>query len=75
MTPEVLYYTRIICIIMAIFTLFAIICYIFLPCIYAFYNNCLPDKDTISCCCIYNKNTDSATVVPVEDDEFRESPV
>ncbi len=74
MTPEVLYYTRIICIIMAIFTLFAIVCYIFLPCIYAFYDNCLPDKDTLYCC-LSNKITNATVVVPVENDESEYSAV
>ena len=74
MTPEVLYYARIICIIMSLIALFAIICYIFLPCIYAFYYNCLPDKDSI-CCCLSNKITNATVVVPVEDDELTESPV
>ena len=74
MTPEVLYYARIICIIMSLIALFAIICYIFLPCIYAFYNNCLPGKDTI-CCCLSNKITNATVVVPVEDGELTDSPV
>lgn len=74
MTPEVLYYTRIICIIMAFIVLFAIVCYIFLPCIYAFYNNCLPNKDTLYYC-FSNKTTNATVVVPVENDELTESPV
>jgi hypothetical protein len=66
-TRTALYYTRIICIVLAFITLAAILYYIFLPCIHAFYDNCLPP--CIYCCnCKNHYNTDSSTVVPVESD-------
>ena len=66
-TRTALYYTRIICIVAAIITLAAVLYYIFLPCIQAFTDNCLPP--CVGCChCKSKSNSDSSTVVPVESD-------
>ena len=64
-TRTALYYTRIICIVAAIITLAAVLYYIFLPCIQAFTDNCLPPCVG---CCHCKRNSDSSTVVPVESD-------
>ena len=64
-TRAALYYTRIICIVTAIITLAAVLYYIFLPCIQAFTDNCLPPCVG---CCHCKSNSDSSTVVPVESD-------
>ena len=64
-TRAALYYTRIICIVAAIITLAAVLYYIFLPCIQAFTDNCLPP--CVGCCHCKSKS-DSSTVVPVESD-------
>ena len=64
-TRTALYYTRIICIVTAIITLAAVLYYIFLPCIQAFTDNCLPP---CAGCCHCKSNSDSSTVVPVESD-------
>lgn len=67
-TRAALYYTRIICIVTAIITLAAVLYYIFLPCIQAFTDNCLPTKNPCVGCCHCKSNSDSSTVVPVESD-------